>query len=187
MNTLRRLRLSFSGSAVDAWLGQGSIGERAGALVLLVVATTFTAAVAYQAWAMRQEVDALQRESEALRLSHPTQPSTVAAAPPLPAEAVRQLDNAVERLNVPWSTVLDTLERHADQAVAILKLEPDARSGTIALTTEAAGLDDLLAYSAALAQDANVASLQLGAHDVRTDAPGQPARLVLSLKLEPLQ
>jgi Tfp pilus assembly protein PilN len=90
------------------------------------------------------------------------------------------------RLNVPWSDVLDAIERSTTQKVALLALEPDARTGSVALTAEARSLDDLLSYVEGLGQDAAVASVRMGQHDLRAQDPGHPVRMTLSLSIGPV-
>jgi hypothetical protein len=71
--------------------------------------------------------------------------------------------------------------------VALLTIEPDARTGNVALTAEARSLDDLLAYAEALGQDAAIASVNMSQHDLRAQEPGQPVRMILSINPRPLR
>jgi transcriptional regulator with XRE-family HTH domain len=122
----------------------------------------------------------LQAELDQARASV-ARPAQRTTRPIISAEALRQMDAVAARLNVPWSDVLDAIERSTTQRVALLTLEPDAGTGNVALTAEARSLDELLNYAEVLGEDAAVASVRLGQHDLRPQEPGQPVRMTLSI------
>ncbi len=167
-------------------LGRGTRWEQTGLAMALLLSASL---LAWLAWHL-QELEQ-QRERLQLALDQARAPVTRPAPRPLglviPAEALRQMDAVTARLNVPWSDVLDVIERSATPKVALLALEPDARAGSINLTAEARSLEDLLAYAEALGQDTAVASVDLGQHDLRAQEPGQPVRMTLSISPTPFR
>lgn len=174
----------------DTWwqrvLGRGSRWERTGLGMTLLLAFALLGWVAWQGHVLRLEqqrllASLLQAQAPASR------PAPAPARPPLATETLRQMNAVTARLNVPWSDVLDAIERSTPKQVALLALEPDARTGSVALTVEAQSLDDLLTYAEMLGQDTAVASARMGQHDLRLQEPGQPVRMTLSINPVPLR
>jgi Tfp pilus assembly protein PilN len=183
---MKPLRISFANTWSQRLLGRGSRWERNSFVVALLIAL---AALVWVAW--ERHVLGLEQARLKTALDQAQAPSTRPvprpSQPATPAEALRQMDAVTARLNVPWSDVLDAIERSTTQKVALLTLEPDARTGSVSLTTEARSLDDLLNYAEALGQDAAVASVRMGQHDLREQEPGQPVRMTLSISPVPLR
>jgi len=179
-------RIAFNNTWIDRLLGRGPSWERACFVMILLIA------VSALGWAARQrQVLGLEQERLQAALDQAqapvARPVPRASRPVTPPETLRQMDAVTARLNVPWSDVLDAIERSTTQRVALLTLEPDARTGNVALTAEARSLDDLLNYAEALGQDAAVASVRMGQHDLRAQEPGQPVRMTLSISPVPLR
>lgn len=170
-------------------LGLGSRAERIGLAMSLAMASAALGWVAWERHALTLQLSQAQSAVERAKASavSVTRPAARTAGPSTPADTLRQMDAAVGRLNVPWSAVLDAIERSTTQAVALLALEPDARTGSVGLTVEARTLDELLLYAQALGQDPAVASVRMGQHDQRTQEPGQPVRMTLSISPTPLR
>jgi len=179
-------RITFDSTWSHRLLGRGSGRERVGLSLILLAALSALGYVAWQRHALGLEQIQLQAAIDQFQ-SEVTRPAPRPSRPTTSAETLRQMDAVTARLNVPWSDVLDAIERRSTQKVALLTLEPDARSGSVALTAEARSLDDLLAYAEALGQDAAVASVRMGQHDLRTQEPGQPVRMTLSIAPVPLR
>lgn len=173
-------RITFDSTWRRRLLGRGSSWERAIFVLALVLASTALGGVAWQAHTLdleqtRLRAAVLQAQVVVARPApRPVQTST-------PLETLRQMDRVTGRLNVPWTDLFDAIERTASQKVALLTLEPDARTGSIALTAEARSLDDLLSYAEALGQDPAVAVVRMAQHDLRAQEPGQPVRMILSV------
>lgn len=172
--------ISFDNTWRQRLLGRGSWRERLASAVTLLIALSLLGGATWQHHVLVLEQERLIVAVEQAR-APVTRPVPRPSRPITPAESFRQMDAATARLNVPWSDVLDAIERSTTQRVALLTLEPDARTGSVALTAEARTLDDLLNYAEALGQDPAVASVRLGQHDQRAQEPGQPLRLTLSI------
>lgn len=186
---MKTVVVDFGGRWWHHLLGRGSRWERTGLLVLLAFAAAALGGVAWQRQVLADEQAQVQAQLARARAAAAAVDRPVVRPPAVqtPADTLRQMDAAVGRLNVPWSAVFDAIERNAQQPVALLALEPDARAGTVGLTVEARSLDDLLRYAHALGQDAAMASVRLGQHDQRLQEPGQPVRMTLSINPVPLQ
>lgn len=183
---MKPARMSFENAWWHRLLGRGSRWERTGLVMALLVGLSALGWMVWQRHVLGLEQERLQAALDQAQ-APVARPSPRPLPPATPAETLRQMDAVTARLNVPWSDVLDAIERSTTQKVALLTLEPDARTGSVALTAEARSLDDLLSYAEALGQDAAVASVRMGQHDLRAQEPGQPVRMTLSISPVPLQ
>jgi hypothetical protein len=116
-----------------------------------------------------------------------------ALAPP-PAPAPRKLSSAekqeldrvnavVNSLNMPWSELLDALERRASAEVGLTLVEPDGDKGIVKIQAEAKTIDTLLAYADDFARDASFAGVQVRQHDTNEQDANRPARLTFDVRL----
>jgi len=183
---VKPVRVTFDDTWSHRLLGRGSKRERFGLFVIFLAALSALCSVAWQRHVLGLEQAQLQAALDEAS-THVARPVPRPSRPAMPAETLRQVDAVTARLNVPWSDVLDAIERCTTQKVALLTLEPDARTGSVALTAEARSLDDLLNYAEALGQDAAIAAVRMGQHDLRAQEPGQPVRMTLSISPVPLR
>lgn len=167
------VRLAFSPPAV------GRI-ER----VALLLAASWLAWVVLEAWQLHRD---LQAAREAL--AHSTVPEASAARPPRPIPAAAGADGtaaarwnqALRPLNIPWSALLESLERLTPSNVALISIEPDGTR--VRLLAEAPTLDALLAYAAALRSAPGFGNVVLVHHETFMQDPQRPVRLALDVVL----
>lgn len=183
---MKPVHISFANTWWQGLLGRGPRWERNCIVIFMLAALCALSWMVWQLHVLGLEQARLQAAIDQAQapLARAVAHTTALA---MPAEALRQMDATTARLNVPWSDVLDAIERSTTQKVALLTLEPDARTGSVALTAEARSLVDLLNYAEALGNDAAVASVRLGQHEVQAREPGQPARMTLSISPVPLR
>ena len=181
---MNRPVVCFSPPGAAAWLlGHGS--TRSGrwlAAVVLGMALAGLSAAAWQAQRLRTEERLLLQGLAQARARTAVAPPAV-PAPAFPAEALRKLDPVVARLNMPWSDLFDALERRTPASVALLSLEPDAVTSSVALTAQAQDLDGLLGYAQSLAADPALQAVRIVRHESRAAEPGQPLRLSLNVSV----
>lgn len=183
---MKPVRISFANTWSQSLLGRGSLWERTSLVVMIVVALSALGWVVWQGHVLEHQQERLQAALDRAQAPF-SRPVQRPSPPATPAETLRQMDAVTARLNGPWSDVLDAIERSTTQRVALLTLEPDARTDSVALTAEARSLDDLLNYAETLGQDAAVASVRMVQHDLRAEEPGQPVRMTLSISPVPLR
>ena len=174
-------RLPFEALPWQRLLGRGAGWQRTLAGAVLLASAVVLALAAWQAvQAQRQRATLLNDWAQRSKVRPPAPLSAPRAATQAPsAEALRQLDMATARLNMPWPVLFNAVERRTVRGVALLALEPDARAGLVQLTAEARTLDELLAYAEALGRDRAFSSVRLGQHEQRGQEPGQPVRMTL--------
>lgn len=183
---MKAARISFEDTWMQRLLGRGARWERTGLVMALLFALCALGWTVWQSHMLGLEQKRLEAALD-LAQAPVARPRPDPLPPATPAETLRQMDAVTARLNVPWSDVLDAIERSTTQKVALLTLEPDARTGSVALTAEARSLDDLLNYAEALGKDVAIATVRMGQHDLRAQEPGQPVRMSLSISPVPLR
>ena len=168
-------RISFEDTWQHRVLGLGTSREQAAIIFTVMVGFAAVGAAAWQTRVLGSEQERLQAAIE--RAQFPVvRRAPRHARPVTSAPILQQMDATTARLNVPWSAVLDAIERCTTDDVALLTLETDSRTGSVALTAEARSLEDLLTYAEALGKDAAIASVRINQHDVRVQEPEQPVR-----------
>lgn len=179
---MRRPRMGFESTwGLRCW-GRGTAFQRGLSVLALVLAAAALAVVALRIQQLvGEEADLRQK----LLATTAARPATVAAGLPAkrPALPLRQLEQATAQLNVPWSDIFDTIERRTPRTVALLALEPDGKTGSVALSVEARKLDDLWAYAQALGEDSAIRAVRIANHEMRQQEPGQPVRLSLTMNM----
>lgn len=180
-------------SAAELWFGASSSDwQRWAAVVLPLLLLTLLVAAAVLAVRMVEERARLQarqqRITEVARLAGES--ASRARQNPPRGDASRLARNAmVERLNIPWPTILDALERTKPATVAITLLEHDAKRGAIALEVKAGAVAQLMAHAQALDGEttfSTVRLLALASQGGDGDADHGPSmRLELELRRDP--
>jgi hypothetical protein len=168
----------FGETAAERLLGTGSAGAKALAFVALIAtaaAATWVALGYREARELRSALDRIERQAD---LESPGPAALPARGRPT---AVKHADHAgvVARLNTPWSAHFATLERTTPANVSLVSLEPDATTGRIAITAEAAQLAHLYDYGLRLTRDPGVVDVSYGRHETQLHEPNQPVRLTL--------
>ncbi len=107
--------------------------------------------------------------------------AAVADTPSAPRLAA--LARSTQQLNVPWAAILDGLERHATQDIALLGIEPDAVQGRLRLAFEARRLQSLVDFAQRLGESSAFERVALVKHDTQDRDPAAPLRMSLEVKL----
>lgn len=168
---LRDRLLGAGGSTAWRWLGALALLATVGVLVHASVA----------AWRIQREL-ADARQGLAERDQTVAAPAPVRSAVTLPGAAERtRINQVVHRLNTPWPTILDALEREAAPGVAVLAVESDPERGSVRVITQGRSVEVLLEHAARLQQDPQFAQVNLLRLDSRDSAA--PPRLAFDLVL----
>ena len=124
--------------------------------------------------------DEIQRKSS--EAQQPTDPGIDIESVALDRNTRRGLNQAVTRLNIPWPSVFETLERSTPADVALIRIEPDG-NGLISIEAEATDLDKVMSYANGLENQGVFGSISFRRHITNDRDPNRPARLTFSIKL----
>lgn len=152
----------------------------------------FIGAALLVAWELSELARAQLRHDEALQALQAAQAAlkpvaAVAKRPPprLNASQARRLDDIIQQLNTPWTTVLNGLERHTHPDIGVTLMEPDVKKATIRIQAEAKSIDSLLGYADGFARDPAFGGVLLQQHETNEQDPNRPARLGFEVRLKP--
>lgn len=115
------------------------------------------------------------RPGELLRVSMPK-----TAPRPVREGELAAARDTLQRLSVPWDALFGALEAAQTERASLLSIEPDAVSGTVALTGEAKDYLALLSYVANLEQQKALSRVHLARHETRQNEPQRPLAFTIS-------
>jgi Fimbrial assembly protein (PilN) len=101
----------------------------------------------------------------------------VAATSPEELAAARE---TVARLALPWPKLFAALESAANDQVALLGIEPDAKSGTVKISGDSKDYLAALGYVLNLSQAQALSHVQLVRHEVKQNDPQRPVAFSIS-------
>lgn len=88
--------------------------------------------------------------------------------------------DTIVRLSMPWNNIFRTLEAARSDDVALLSIEPDARTGSVSLTAEAKSYPAALTYVAWLSHERTLRDVRLAKHEIRQSDPRRPVSFTVS-------
>lgn len=94
--------------------------------------------------------------------------------PVLTPEKTNAINQAVAQLNLPWSDLLEALEKVESKDVALLHIEPDATAALINGTAEAKTSEAMFSYLRDLKKQTFFSSVILTKHDIIESDPMRP-------------
>lgn len=86
------------------------------------------------------------------------------------------VNDAVEQLNLPWSGLMDAIERATPATVALLELAPDAKRHVLKGVAEAKTSDMMIAFIGRLKQESLFGSVVLTRHEINDQDANRPYR-----------
>ncbi len=89
---------------------------------------------------------------------------------------VTQASQAATQLAAPWNTMLAMLEEHRSENIALLKLEPNAKTGQLKIVGEARTGRAMVSYLQSLENDTRLSQVTLINHQLQKQTPGEPIR-----------
>ncbi|MCH8621744.1 PilN domain-containing protein [Undibacterium sp. TS12] len=99
----------------------------------------------------------------------------------LPQEQAVAVNQAIAKLNIPWTDLLDALEQASTDKVAILQITPNAQKMNVKLMAEAKNSDDMIAYVETLKQQKMFVSVILEKHEINEQDPNKPYRFQIEM------
>lgn len=154
--------------------------------VWLLVAGALAAVVALLEYRqVSGQVNARVSELEELRsMSRRTRPAMEPSDTDSPEvrEQIKKANAVLGQLNVPWSELFAAIEAAQTEDVALLQVQPDARTRTVQLGGAARNLSAVLDYMTRLERTEDLQDVLLVSHEMKLREPGRPVEFVLSAR-----
>jgi len=94
----------------------------------------------------------------------------------LPQDQVIAINQAVTKLNLPWSDVFDALEKASSDRVALLQVSPNSQKASLKVMAETKSSDDMIAYLEGVKQQKFFTDIVLEKHEINEQDPNKPYR-----------
>ena len=166
---MRRLDLEYMPRSKGArWLG----------IIVLALAALAGAKQADLYVTARHEV--AQLEASIARIESRGESTRVAALPDSTLREIRQANDVIEQIALPWERLFRAVESAAGEKVALLGITPDQKSGTVEVSGEAADLNAMFDYVKRLQRQPSLARVYL-LNQKRNDQDAQrPVRFTVT-------
>jgi Tfp pilus assembly protein PilN len=92
---------------------------------------------------------------------------------------VRQANEILHQLALPWHGLFKAIESSNEKEVALLAVQPDMQRRVLRLSGEAKNFDALLAYVGRLEKDEALSQVYITQHEIRSQDPEKPVRFAL--------
>jgi Tfp pilus assembly protein PilN len=167
--SLPALQLDFKQSRrYWPWLG----------LLLLIFGATGLTYVTLQTRVLSGQIDLAEARLEVLAKRGKVQPAAP-IDPQILQQEVRQANDILQQLTLPWDALFQTLESTGNKQIALLAVQPDAAKHVVRLSGEAKNFNVLLGYIARLERSQVLNHVYLTSHEVRTQDAEKPVRFAL--------
>jgi len=159
------------------------IGRLAPVLLVAGAASLAAAAVHYRSVAEALDSRAA-RVSELRELTRRALPALddSAAATPEAREQLRKANEVLGQINVPWGELFSAIEAAQEKEVALLSVQPDARTRSVAISGQAGDMTDVLAYMIRLERGGRLREVVLTGHEIKVNDPGQATEFTLDAR-----
>lgn len=105
--------------------------------------------------------------------------STQPADPEHLQQEIRQANEILQQLSLPWDTLFKAVEVTRGQEVALLSIQPNVDKRVVRIAGEAKNFGALLAYMTYLEQGETLNQVYLTSHEIRTQDAEKPVRFTL--------
>jgi len=141
---------------------------------LLTIAIAFAAELGVSYVGVREAV--AQKEARLAKLQRPGSGGFRNVSP----EEVNLARETIQRLAMPWDNLFNALESTPTDKVALLAIEPDAKSGTVVISGEGKDYAAALDYASQLGRAKTLSHVYLVKHEVRQTDPRQSVTFTIS-------
>jgi hypothetical protein len=157
-------------------------GSRIGPLLLVAGALVALGAVSYQRHLARDVVVREAQLSEMRGMASRSAPALSERESDTPEvrDQIKKANAVLQQMNVPWGELFAAIESAEHGNVALLAVQPDARSHSVLIGGEARDLPAALAYMERLERTRRLRDVVLLTHEVKTKDPGQPVAFTLN-------
>lgn len=94
----------------------------------------------------------------------------------LPQEQVMTVNQAIAKLNLPWTDVFDALEKASSDKVALLQVTPNSQKASVRIIAETKNADDMIEYIEVLKQQKLFTAVVLEKHEINEQDQNRPYR-----------
>jgi hypothetical protein len=94
-------------------------------------------------------------------------------------EQIKKANAVLAEMNVPWGELFEAIESADEGGVALLQVQPDARSRTVLMGGSARDLPTVLSYMTRLERTARLKDVVLMSHELKVKEPGAPVAFQL--------
>ena len=101
-------------------------------------------------------------------------------------EEAKSAEAVLRQLSLPWSAIIETVEKAATADVAILQMQPDAQQRQLRLAAEARTQEAMLEYVRGLVAAKSLANAHVVSHQVQVDDPQRPIQFTVQASLKGL-
>lgn len=105
--------------------------------------------------------------------------ATQEADSPEVREQIKKANTVLAQMNVPWGELFEAIESADAGGVALLQVQPDARSRTVLMGGSARDLPAVLAYMTRLERTERLKDVVLMSHEIKLKEPGTPVAFQL--------
>jgi Fimbrial assembly protein (PilN) len=157
------------------------VGLRLAALVIGLAAAVIT-------WQLHQskqaELTALEAGTAQLKQVKKIQPTVKQTNVAIAPEKLRELQETVNVLAMPWDSLFEAIENTQNKDVTLLSLEPNPKKQQLMLTGEAKNLQIALQYVAQLQKQSVLSQVFLQKHSVDESNVSKPVRFTVQTQWE---
>ncbi|MGE5639339.1 MAG: PilN domain-containing protein [Clostridia bacterium] len=133
--------------------------------LLLAVALAFTGDVAVSFFKVLRSMK--KNEAVLAQMS----PHTYGAPRKVAPEEIAAAKETMQRLSTPWDKLFAALESAASDQVALLSIEPDAKTGTVRISGDSKDYLAALTYVLNLSRADSLSHVQLARHEIKQNDP----------------
>ncbi len=149
-----------------------------GGVVLLGVVAATLALAAIHHRRLSEQVTALEVRVEVTTVRGAQRESSARGNAELALE-VKNANDVLRHLGVPWESLFHALESSGNQNITLLAIEPDVEKGQVKISGEAKSFATLMSYMTHLQGQAVLGSVYLQNHDVQAEDPDKAVRFSL--------
>lgn len=144
------------------------------AAVLLLAGMVSVSTVAYYGYRLDQQARDLEDVAAAQGAARSAEARTRLDQAAVPPEVLQAARDAAAELGIAWPVLFSKLETVADDGIALLAVQPDAKSGSVVLQGEGRDLRAVVRFVQRLQDEAGFVRPLLVNHALRTNEPGRP-------------
>ncbi len=156
-------------------------------LVLLVASVALLGLRSFKAYEARQQlqakVDVQRNELEKMKRQFDRAKLAIKKST-LTSQQVEAINQAIFRLNMPWTSLFDAIQDATVNEVAVLKLEPDVMTQSMTISAESKSIESMFHFLEKLSRQELFRDVILSKHEIIELDPNKPVRFQLSLKWE---
>jgi hypothetical protein len=149
---------------------------------LLIAGVVAAALAGLEQRYLASQMQAREAQIEEMRsMSRRTRPAieTQESDSPEMRDQIKKANAVLAQMNVPWGELFEAIESADEASVALLQVQPDARSSSVVLGGTARDLGAVLTYMTRLERTQRLKDVVLVSHEIKLKEPGRPAAFQL--------